>query len=207
MTTANTLVIDTGANLQVVSTPPVKIKETERVVAWKRRSTEKNPVAESERYRGVVIHADNLLIAADACTSKFHRLLQETIYSLADAAFQGYIEERMHEVEMPASKLSLDSVLAYWAEEKQKQTIDGEKITAWLKTSKTLAALPKATATIWLNKVPKIAAPSYKQNFSEAQAAAMVSKLHADEIEHPVAQFIAQRCNNILSDESKEAEL
>lgn len=192
------------AMLQVVSTPPLQVKETERVVAWSRRSTEKTPVKESERYRGTVVPANLLAIPDAACSSKFQRLLQATVYDLADAKFAEYTKERMMETEMPVGLLSLDSILSYWAEEKQRQLIDGEKIIAWLKQSKTFAALNDKQKVGWLREVPKIAAPGYKMQWQKKDAAAVVAKLHDEELEHPVAVFIATRCNNIMTLESQE---
>lgn len=195
------------AMLQIVSVPPVQVKDTERVIAWSRRSTEKTPVPATERYRGTVVPTKMLKLPEAACSSKFQRLLQSTIYDLADAKFTEYVKERMHEIEMPASLLSLDNVLAFWAEEKQRNLIDADKIVAWLKDSKTLAALPAAKRGIWLSKVPKIAAPGYKMQWTKPDAASLIAKLQDDELEHPVAVFIATRCNNILAAESQEAGL
>jgi hypothetical protein len=197
----------TEATVQIVSTPPLKVADAEIVVCWSRRSTEKNPVEVTQRYRGVVIPRAMLEVPADSVSSKFQKLLQFTIYDLADKKLTEYVKDRMHEITMPLALLSLDSILAFWAEEKQRQSIDAEKITEWLKQSKTLAALPAATQKVWLVKLPKIAAPSYKLQWKQGEAAAVISKLHAEELEHPVAVFIATRCNNVLTEESEEAAL
>lgn len=190
--------------IQVVSVPPTKLAENEQLVSWSRRSTAANPVSATERYRAVIVHSSSLTIPDGATTSKFSALLQSTINSLADAKFTDYIRERMHEVEIPAAVISIDSVLAFWSEEKQRQTIDADKITTFLKGSETLAALNEQTQKVWLNKVPKIAAPNYRTNFSKGQAAAIVAKLAENELENPIAVFIATRCNLIITDESQE---
>lgn len=193
---------DAGKSIQIVSVAPATTPENHTTVSWIRRSTATNPVATEQRYRGVTIHSSLLQIPDGSTTSKFSTLLQNTIYDLAAAKFQDYIKERMHETTMPEAVLSLDSVLAFWAEEKQRQTVDAEKITAWLKGSETLAALPANAQTVWLTKLPKIAAPSYRNLFTKAQAAAIVSKIADSDLESPIAAFIANRCNVIIADVS-----
>lgn len=199
-TTDNTRT-DTAETLQIISTPPLQVAETDMVVCWSRRSTEKNPVAAAERYRGVTIKRAVLAVPAEKCNSAFHALLQSTIHNLADAAFTAWVKDKMQETQAPTSLLTLNNVLAFWAEEKQRQVIDGEKIAEWLKTSATYASLNEQQKKGWLNKLPKIAAPSYAMAFAKEQAAAIVSKLHADDLEHPACVFVAMRCNNVISKE------
>lgn len=210
MTTAITTLHTLAAGLdsvQIVSVPPVKVEDGKKLVSWSRRSTTANPVTATERFRGVLVSEAALRLPDGATTSKFERLLQSTIDSLADAKFQDYIKDRMLETSMPAAVLTIDSVMAYWAEERQRQTIDGAKISDWLKTSATAAALTPAQSKAWQSKLPKLAAPSYRLNFSKTQAAAIVSKLADADLENPVCIFIATRCNNILTDESVEESL
>jgi hypothetical protein len=127
------------------------------------------------------------------------------VNELANACFTDWIRERMSETQIAAATLSLDSVLSYWASEAKRQSIDGEQITAFLKASVTLATLPEATRTIWLNKLPKIAAPSYRGLFNQQQAGAIIAKLAEADLEHPVCVFIAIRCNNILQADNSAA--
>jgi hypothetical protein len=200
--------LGTGSTVQIISTPPVGgIKDGTTLVSWSRRSTEKNPVPTAERYRGVVIPAANLALPDGATTSKFSRLLQSTIYDLAAGKFQAYITDRMFEATMPTAVLTLDSVIAFWAEEKQRQTIDAAKITDFLKSSETIKTLPENTAKVWISKVPRIAAPSYKNLFSKEQAAVIISKLADADNHSPIYDFIVTRCNNIISEVSEEEAL
>lgn len=198
---------DAPKMLQVSSIAPTKTPDHHLNICWQRRSTDKNPVDAAMRYRGVQVHESVLALPDGATSSKFHALLQNTIHQLADAKFTAWVRDNMHATEMPASHITLDSVLAFWSEEKQRQTIDAEKITAFLKASKTFAALTPAQQKGWLEKMPKMAAPSYKLLFNKEQAAVIVSRFHPDELDDPVLIFLATRCNNILSDESQEAAL
>lgn len=189
---------------QVVSTPPAKLEDNTVAISWSRRSTDKNPVKTEERYRGIVVPAATLALPDGSTTSKFAALLQATIYDLADKKFAKWAADNMLVTEVDASLFSLDAVILYWAEEKKAAQMDGAKIADWLKTSKTYKDLPEAVQKTWLSKIPKIAAPGYANFFSKGQAATIVSKLHADDLEAPAAQFIMTRCNNIISRESQE---
>lgn len=190
--------------LAVTTVAPAKVADNEQVIAWSRRSTAANPVANENRYRGVTIHRSTLAIPDGCTTSKFSKLLQDTIDGLATARFTDYIKDRMQDKEIPAAILSLDNVLAYWAEEKQRSVINGEAVLNWLKSSATLAAMDANKQKTWTTKVPKIAAPSYINIFSKGEAAAIIAKIAEADADHAIAQFIATRCNAIINNESIE---
>ena len=193
----------TQAEFPILSVAPSTLDTaTHQLVSWARRSTDKTPGPANERFRGCVI--PRLLIPDAACTSKFSRLLQATIDGLADGVFTDWVRTRMSALAIPQHLLTLDAVLLFWAEEKERVAIDSEKITTWLKQSASLAALPPAKRAAWLSKVPKIAAPSYRQNFSKGQAAAIVGAIVDADLESPEAIFILQRCNSVLTVESQE---
>ncbi len=84
------------ATLAAITTVvPTNLKPDHITISWARRSTEKNPVAEHERYRGIEVPAALLAIAPEDCRSKFQQLLQSTIHSLADAKFTHWLKENM----------------------------------------------------------------------------------------------------------------
>lgn len=208
LSNAQQLLDDTApAQLQVVSTPPLKLADTQMMVKWSRRSTEKNPVADTERYRGVCIDKKVLAIPHDACHSPYYALLQSTIHELADGAFTAWVKENMHSVKMDAARLSIDAVLAFWAEKKESETIDAAAIVEFLKASATCKAFSAEKKAAWLQRVPKIAAPAYKNIFSKKDAAAIAAQIVDADLEHPAALFIVQRANNILTTESIAASL
>lgn len=210
MTTAtenSTTTSEALATLAVVTVAPAKLADNEHLISWTGRSTEKNPLDATNRFRGIVVHSATLAIPDGATTSKFSKLLQETIHKLADAKFSADIKDQMTASTVQAAAYSLDAVLAYWAEEKQRQVIDGAKIIDWLKQSATYQALDAAKQKVWLSIVPKMAAPSYSNIFTTAQAAAIVAKIADADTDHPIALFIATRCNNIINKLTQEAEL
>ena len=186
---------------QITTVVPTKLKPDHITISWSRRSTEKNPVAEHERYRGIEVPASLLAIEAADCRSKFSQLLQSTIHSLADAKFTHWLKDNMQAKEVDPQLFSLDSVLTYWAEEKQRAAIDGDKVLAWLKESATLKALEEGKRDAWLKLLPKIAAPNYRNSgsFTAKSASTIVAKIDAADTEHPVCIFVMTRCNAIIS--------
>jgi hypothetical protein len=190
------------AKAQIVSVPPVAVKADERIISWSRRSTKQNPVEQCDRYRGIVVKADSLLVPADACNSKFYNLLQTTIHALADACFTDWVRDNMHTLTVETSRFCLDRVLAFWADERQRLTVDAEKIIAFLKDSATMAKFDEAKRKAWLHRVPKIAAPGYAGLVSKEQAAAIIAQVADSDLENPVCIFIITRCNTILNAES-----
>lgn len=207
MTTSTTIETSTSTSYRVLSVPPAKLADTEMVIAWSRRSTDKNPVSAEERFRGIVLPKSVLALPHEACSSKFYNLLQITLWNLADGMFTSWVRDNMLNTDYEVHRMTIDNVLAFWAEERQRNTIDAAKIVEFLKQSKTLAGFAPALQAVWLNKLPKIAAPSYKQTFSREQAAAIVSKLHEDDLDNEVCLFIMQRANNVISAETVQEAL
>jgi len=191
----------------VVTIAPAKLEDNTMMLAWSRRSTEANPVKTQDRYRGINVPVASLTLPDGATTSKFSALLQTTIFDLADKCFTAWVKDNMLVTEVDATRFNLDAVIRFWAEEKRSAQIDAAKVAEWLKTSKTYEALTEEVKKVWLVKIPKIAAPSYTTIFTKAQAATIVSKIHPDDIDHPVANFIATRCNTVITKESQEEAL
>lgn len=193
-----------------VFTAPQKIAAPMLAIEWKRRSTTANPVAEANRYRAIVVHESALAIGTDACASKFQVLLQRTIHDLASTMLAAELAET-DKREVYASKYTVNGVLAYWSEEKRRQTIDKDAVIAWLKTSATFEALPSdAIRTTWLATLPKLAAPAYRQVLGQNaadKAARILSRFATEDAEHPVCVFLSERLSNIMTpDEEIQAE-
>lgn len=193
------------ASLQIYSTPPLNIAAGCKILSWSRRSTDKNPVPVAERYRGVVINEQEIRIPADACLSKFHMLLQSTIIGAAEAMLTDWLKEdgNIRASEYTGQALTMDNALMYWSEKKQREQIDAKQITDWLKESATFAELDEAKQKIWLAKVPKIAAPTYKGSFTRNEAAAIVARIADADTDHAIAQFVITRCNAIMMAEDQ----
>jgi hypothetical protein len=190
---------DEQIKMAPIFTVPQTLTDNQIAVIWSRRSTDKNPVAAENRYRAVVLPASRLQLPDGACTSKFQSLLQSTIHQLAETKLQADLKDGMHLREVPEASLSLDAVLSFWAEEKQRQVIDASAISKWLAESATFASLNPAQQAVWKTQLPKIAAPSYAMIFNAEMAAVIVSKIADADLEHPAALFVCQRCNSVIS--------
>lgn len=202
-----TITTNETKTVQVVSVAPSTTPDHHMVLRMSRRSTKENPVKTEERYRAIIIHSAQLQLPDGATTSKFAALLQATIHDLAEKKFAAWAVENLSATQVDPLMFNLDTVISYWAEEKRASQIDGKKIEEWLKGSKTYEALSEETKKVWLAKIPKIAAPSYGGLFTKQQAATIMSKMHADDLEHTCAAFIASRCNKIITTEAVEEAL
>lgn len=193
------------ASSQVFSTPPLNVADGNTVIAWSRRSTTANPVKQEERYRSVIVSTAALAVPADACSSKFARLLQSTVNGLAEGMFQAWAKDNIQSTAYDGAAITVDNVLMHWAEQKQRETIDGAAVLTWLKASKTWAdALEtEARRNAWATMLPKIAAPSYRASFSPKEASVMIARIQEEDADTPVGLFVVQRLNTILGTADK----
>ena len=205
MTTANTV---TAGFTVVLSTPALEeVANTYTLVRTRRETDPKKPIPATERYRAINVPAENLAVPSDQCSSKFHQLLQNTILGFAKKKFEVYITDNMGAKEVALNLFTMDAVLAYASERAEASKIDAEKITAWLVSSATFKTLNEKQQVGWKELLPKIAAPGYGNSLLPTPAATIIAKLHADDLEHPVAQFIMQRCNSVILKNEAESAL
>ena len=200
--TATTINGQIAPSAQIHTRPPVAITEGATIVAWARRSTEKNKISEAERYRGIVVQAASITPPADACASKFQRLLSATVAKLAEDQFTAWCKQdgNMMKAAYDGPAITVDSALMHWAEQKQRESIDGAAITAWLKQSATFAAFENdKQRAAWLTIMPKLAAPSYRQALKPDQAQTAILRIADADAEHAVCQFLMQRLSNIMT--------
>lgn len=201
------LSIATATTLQVFTTPQ-EVKAPMLAIEWRRRSTKQNPIAEANRYRAILVNEAAVTIAPSDCASKFAKLLQSTIHDLASKMLADELGET-DKREVQAARYTINGIMAHWAEEKKRQTIDAAAITEWLKQSKTFASLNANQQTAWLTAMPKMAAPAYRNclgsgDRGKAAAAVALSRLHADDTDNAVCQFLAERLGNIMSAEEAD---
>lgn len=194
-----------SVNMLQVFTAPQKVAANTLAIEWKRRSTKTNPVDEANRYRAIHVAEGAMLIGNDACQSKFQVLLQSTIHDMAAKMLAEELAET-DKREVQAARYTVNGVLAYWAEEKKRQTIDAAQIVTWLKASKTFESLNANQQRAWLERLPKLASPAYRSvlGADPKQAAAVImSRLHDDDLEHAVCVFLSERLTNIINAEDQ----
>jgi hypothetical protein len=187
------------ASAQVFTVVPLHIADACMLVSWSRRATKQNPIEPGDRYRGIVVERAALAIAPDACSSKFQRLLQSSIHNLADSMFQQWAGDNMAATQYDGAPITVDNVLSFWADRKARETIDGAAVLAWLKASKTHAALPSDQHRAkWEQVVPKIAAPAYRGSFTQDEASKIAARIVEEDADSPVGLFVLQRLSTII---------
>lgn len=200
MNTAQTSILRTEASAQVLTVPPIALAEGCTVLFWKRRSTKETPVAQENMYRGMVIEYDKIKVPDDACKSTFSRLLQATISSLAQEMFTAWAAENITAPIYTGAAINVNSVLSFYAEQKQREVIDAKQIAEWLPKSATWGTLSEKQKAVWLKLMPKIAAPAYRNvGISPTSAGTAILRFADEDAEHPVCCFLLQRLTNIAA--------
>lgn len=194
------------AMLSISTVAPDSVSSPFLLIRKDQRDSKLHKVAECDRHRSILVHESALLVPASSTSSKFLSLLQATILDLAKARFEAFLKDQPLAKEVPAALFTIDSVLAFWAEEKASQRIDGASISSWLLASATFASLTPKSQEVWKKELPKFAAPGYKMAFSKANAAAIIARIADADIEqsNAVCEFIMQRANNIISAADEE---
>lgn len=165
----------------------------------RRRSTTANPVPADQQYRAALLPESILQLPEGATSSKFAVLLQSELHRLAADKFAAVTKAQPMLREIEHASYSIDNVLAYWAEERQRQQITPENVETWLKQSATLAALPEQKRAAWLKLLPKIANKNAAAVITKDMAAVIVTKIADADQEHPTAVYIMRRCDKIMS--------
>ena len=169
------------------------------LIESRRRSTKENPVTDAQRYRAICVPEMMILLPNEAAQSKFHQLLQSKIQELAEARFAEFIKGNPLSSEVSAELFSINALLAYWAEEKKRASMSGEKILAWLKESATFASFTDdKKKAAWSTILPKLAAPGFRAAMTPAQATTVLAQINDSDLEHPTAIFVVNRLNSIM---------
>lgn len=171
------------------------------------RSTEKNPVEASQRYRVAFIPESLRLIDAGAMPSKFASLVQATIDGIAQERFAAMLaEDGMSLAAIDPKAFSVDALLMYWAEQRDRQRITKESLLSWLEGSATFASLSEKAKQLWRSRIPGILAPLYRNAFTVNEATNIVAKIADSDLSDPHAVMLANRLQIIIAGGGIEAE-
>jgi len=191
-TTDNTITM-----LPVSTVEPAEVPAGFILIAARQRSSKERTVEASQRFRGILVPEAAILPPMEACHSKFRSILVHQIQKLAEKKLAAAWKDGDPKA-VQAAAYTLDSVLAYFAEQKQRASVDGAAITAWLNAGTTLATLNEAQRKTWLAKLPKMASPGYKGILTAEQAATVAQRITDEDAAHPVGTFLMQRLAAIM---------
>lgn len=171
------------------------------------RSTQQNPVDASNRYRVAFVPEQPLLIAQDGVSSKFAALVQARIHDIAQERFAALLaEEGMSLQALEPRMFTVDALLSYWAEERDRSRITKESLLAWFDSSATAASLSEKGRQLWRTRLPGILAPMYRNAFTSNEATQIVAKLADADMGDPHAVMLANRLQIIIAGSGIEAE-
>lgn len=196
------------AALVPVYTVPTATPAGMHALEYSRRSTEKNPIPSEHRYRVAFIPEGLRAIDAGAIPSKFATLVQASIDAIAKDRFENQCKEaEMRLAAIDPRAFSVDALLAYWAEDRERSRITKESMLAWLQSSATFTSLQSdAVRRIWLQRIPGILAPMYKNAFTVGEATQIAAKLADADIADPHCVLLANRLQIIIAGGGIEAE-
>ena len=194
-----------SSKLVPIYTVPTPTPAGMHALEYSRRSTDKNPVAQSERYRVAFIPEELRLVSAEGMASKFHALVQARIDELAKQRFEAMCKaEGPMLAAIDPRAFTVDSLLMYAAEERERSRITKESMLAWLTSSATFASLSDAGKKLWQARVPGILAPMFKNAFTRNEANSILAKLHNDDMSDPHCVLLANRLSIIAEAASIE---
>lgn len=158
---------DQVAMLQVFTTEQTAGDGQETVVA-RTRSTEKNPVAEANRLRCIVIPE----LRVNDIASKYHSRIMAALRQDASKQLDSLWKATPSLREVPAAIWSVDSLLLFAARETESKRLTSDNLAAWFEASdlaKRIAARPEHDDLMaeWLERIQKFAAPTLDLNADE----------------------------------------
>lgn len=190
-------------NAIAISTTKQEPKPGFLAVTCTARETKGKTIPPEQRCRSIILPESHLLVPVGQCAPKFLDILNAELHSLARKRLEAAWEDG-DQREISSDAFTIDALLAFFAAKTAATGIDGDAIAAWLKQSATFAALPDdAIKASWLLRLPKLAAPAYRQALGSqpAQAAAtIIQRIAADDADHPVCKFIISRCNVVIGE-------
>ena len=172
------------------------------ILQCRRNSTEKNPIAECDRSRWIVIPE----LTVPDVPSRFTSLVLDTLYRIARDQFDSLWTNNPQLSEVPAALFSVNSLLMYQAKRAESGRLNNASICAWFETSTLMtkiqaAAEAKRPAALKLYRddgFAKLAAPVIE--FNETECTALLRRLDAEaDQEHTILRQMAARLRNRIA--------
>ena len=167
-------------------------------ISTTQRNSERKAVTADQRCRCVLVPEASIQPDAGTMPSKFLHLVSSMLCDIAADRLKQQWQENGDPREVSASLFTVDSLLVFAAERKQREAMTGEKVAAWLKESATLRTLNDAARATWLARLPKIAAPGFRGSFTAEQAATIAGKISEEDHASPVCSFVLGRLASIM---------
>lgn len=183
--------------LPITTVEPATVPAGFVLVAARQRSSKEKKVEASQRFRGILVPEAAILPPVEACHAQYREILVSQIDALASEKLAAVWKDSDPK-EVRADAFTLASILAYFAEKKQRQSIDGAAITEWLKASATLATLTEAQQATYLRVLPKLAAPGFRGVLSAENAATVAQRIADDDAATTVGAFVMKRLADIM---------
>jgi hypothetical protein len=200
---------------KILVSEPTTITPGMALVVAARKSTVKNPVPETEKYRAVEVKPYLLPVAMEQketaegsqlvnAQDVFNEAIREAFGNAASEILKEYCIANKAATEISEDALSFGSVIAKMADMQTSERLNGEQIKAWYDASKT-----KTDATTRYTDSDKgkkqqaqlrdkyIALASNNSGIDATLATKMLGYLNADDTANPVCAAVARRLERL----------
>lgn len=202
---------------KILTTEPKEVPAGSVLVKFERKSTTKNPVAETDKYRAVVVpsytlpkayaetivegETESSVIEADAV---FNSAITEVFFAAAGDILLDYCKANPTATEISEDALTFESVVGKMQEQQTSQRMNQEQIFAWYDASATkLAAATRYGADAAGTKKQSAlrakygAVASNNSGIDAALATKMIAYLSADDLSNPTCAAVAKRLERL----------
>lgn len=200
---------DSSTNvLTILKDEPKQVPEGQCIVSFSRKSTTKNPVADSEKQRFVlaaILPAPIASINSEAnsiLSAALADLLDSTRSQILQAAFVA--DTKIETIE--AGKLDLSSILEVLEQRQSSTSLTSDRIAQWYDASKTAEGNAvrygtddKAKAKSKMLRDKYLSLASGNSGITPDQATRFLSYVHESDLQHPIGASIVRKLQGIIS--------
>lgn len=200
--------------LQILTAEPKEILPTQALVYFERKNTDKNPVSESEKYRGVLVTPPYVLPgASESLHEVFADAISEAFYDAAGKVLKEYIEthaEKYAVKEVSSALFTFENIITKMQQAQTSTKYTGEQIGAWFDASKTAEDATKKYGSKEDKKYQNLRAKyqtlasNNPTGISPNAARIMLASFNTEEVNHPVVKMMAKKLERLSKETADE---
>ncbi len=195
--------------LSILKDEPKQIPEGQCIVSFSRKSTAKNPVADSEKQRFVlapVLPAVCAYVGSNEASSILSAALSDLLDSTRSQILQAAFVADTSIEEIDASRLDLSSILEVLEQRQSSTSLTSERIAQWYDASKTAEGnatrygtdeTAKKKSKMLRDKYLSLA--SGNSGITPDQATRFLGYMAEADLQHPIGASIVRKLQGIIS--------
>lgn len=199
----------TTTSYAILAAEPSTIPAGMQVIYFQRKTTTKNPVADADKYRCIVVpkyrsHQWETVTQPEAATEIFAAVLEEAVNAAAGGILLDFWQQHQAATVIPGEMLTFAKIIERMQAAQTSQRLNSEQIAAWYDASKTCV---DAAARYGSDDAGKKKAAALREKFLSlasnnpavmpALATKMLSYVNPDDAEHSVCKAVAKRLDRL----------